>query len=38
MTSICMIIMMDLYFWRLNKGVKAGTRVNEGMPGWFYTL
>ncbi|PNH29846.1 hypothetical protein BJF96_g6960 [Verticillium dahliae] len=38
MTSICMIIIMDLYFWRLNKGVKAGTRLNEGMAGWFYTL
>ncbi|EEY17427.1 conserved hypothetical protein [Verticillium alfalfae VaMs.102] len=38
MTSICMIIIMDLYFWRLNKAVKAGTRLNEGMAGWFYTL
>ncbi|KAH6685013.1 major facilitator superfamily domain-containing protein [Plectosphaerella plurivora] len=38
MTSICMIAIMDVYFWRLNKAVKAGTKVNEGMAGWLYTL
>lgn len=38
MTSICMIAIMDVYFWRLNKAVKAGQRVNEGMEGWLYTL
>ncbi|KAF9885244.1 hypothetical protein FE257_000604 [Aspergillus nanangensis] len=36
--SIVLILIMDLYFWRCNKAAAAGTRRNENMEGWFYTL
>jgi hypothetical protein len=38
MTSICLVVIMDVYFWRLNKAVKEDQGVNEGLPGWLYTL
>jgi hypothetical protein len=36
--SICLIIILDVYLWRRNKAARAGLLVNEGMPGWMYTL
>ncbi|KAL4887416.1 major facilitator superfamily domain-containing protein [Aspergillus karnatakaensis] len=38
MTSIAMIVGMDLYLWRCNKAVKAGEMVIGEREGWLYTL
>ncbi|RDW58993.1 uncharacterized protein DSM5745_11199 [Aspergillus mulundensis] len=38
MISICMNVMMDFYFWKVNKKARAtGGRI-EGMENWYYTL
>ncbi|KXJ87239.1 retrograde regulation protein 2 [Microdochium bolleyi] len=38
LTSITLIIILDLHLWRCNKKAKAGERRNEGLEGWMYTL
>jgi hypothetical protein len=35
--SILVIHSLSFHFWRANKQVKAGTRVLNGMQGWYYT-
>ncbi|KAL2833576.1 major facilitator superfamily domain-containing protein [Aspergillus pseudoustus] len=36
--SICLILMMDLYFWKQNKNARERGILLEGLPGWYYTL
>ncbi|OCL01879.1 MFS general substrate transporter [Glonium stellatum] len=36
--SMACIAIMDIYFYRRNKAVKAGRKINEGLTDWFYTL
>ncbi|KAF4959599.1 hypothetical protein FSARC_10685 [Fusarium sarcochroum] len=38
MISVVLIVIMDLYFVRRNKGAREAGRLNEGMEGWMYTL
>ncbi|OBS15998.1 hypothetical protein FPOA_13273 [Fusarium poae] len=38
MTSVCLIIFLDICLWRRNKAAREGRRVNEGMSDWMYTL
>ncbi|KAL2813418.1 major facilitator superfamily domain-containing protein [Aspergillus granulosus] len=38
MTSIVLIMILDVYLWRKNKAVKAGVGTIEGREGWLYTL
>jgi hypothetical protein len=38
MTSIAMIVILDVYLWRKNKAAKAGGALIEGREGFLYTL
>ncbi|KAM0544185.1 hypothetical protein ACHAPJ_011936 [Fusarium lateritium] len=38
MTSVALIVILDLYFIRRNKAAREAGRLNEGMEGWMYTL
>jgi hypothetical protein len=38
MSSVAMIVILDIYLWRCNKAVKAGKMVIGGRNGWLYTL
>ncbi|KAL3447212.1 major facilitator superfamily domain-containing protein [Aspergillus insuetus] len=38
MVSICLTVIMDIYFWKVNKKAReTGARI-EGMENWYYTL
>ena len=38
MASVCMTVIMDVYFWRVNKKAKETEGRIEGMENWYYTL
>lgn len=38
MTSVVLIIVLDLYFWSKNKAAKTGVALIEGREGWLFTL
>ncbi|KAL3496364.1 MFS general substrate transporter [Aspergillus germanicus] len=38
MTSIALIIGLDVYMWRQNRLAKSGRLLIEGREGWLYTL
>ncbi|KAL4736105.1 MFS general substrate transporter [Aspergillus similis] len=38
MASIAIIVVLDIYLWRKNNAVKAGTALIEEREGWLYTL
>ncbi|KAL4866305.1 hypothetical protein BDV12DRAFT_187488 [Aspergillus spectabilis] len=38
MTSVAMIVILDIYLWRCNKAAKSGKMVIGGREGWLYTL
>ncbi|KAK2779892.1 hypothetical protein FQN53_001250 [Emmonsiellopsis sp. PD_33] len=35
--SIILILIMDVYFWKINKRAKKGDILIEGMAHWYYT-
>jgi hypothetical protein len=38
MVSICLTVIMDIYFWKVNKKARETAARIEGMENWYYTL
>jgi hypothetical protein len=38
MTSVVMVVVLDIYLARMNKAAKAGQMLIEEREGWLYTL